>query len=162
MGEDPLNDHDHAATGEERAENGEHLEEGAELFPLGSLEGDTLTAQSYIPRKMPTQVTASLMSAEVPNRGGLLKPDHYGRLLVTYLPGKKEDVPLREERGNPAKVTGYKLRQHLRVTYVEDANDVPALIAQEFEGLLAVDATTAAQLLERLNNVASEALAVPA
>jgi hypothetical protein len=157
----PLDDNG-AASIEERTANGETIEPDDELFPLGSLEGDSVTPQTYVRKGLPITVTASLMSAEVPNRGGLLKPDRYGRLLITYLPGKKDDVPLREDRTDAAKVTGYKLRQHLRVTYVQDANDPAALIAQEFEGLLATEPEAAGALLERLTAKTTEALGAPA
>lgn len=164
MKTEPLPDEDERANGasvRERAENGEHLETPTEeeLFPLGSLAGDSLTPQSYVKRGLPVELTVSMRSAEIPNRGGLLKPDAYGRCIVTYLPGEKDDVPVRGDDG--VKIKGYKIRQHVRPTFVQDANDVPALLRREFEALLAEDPQTAAHTLEHMRDAAAEVLSQP-
>jgi hypothetical protein len=161
MGDDPLQD-ESAASVAERAANGEHMEaDEAELFPLGSLDGDAITAQSLVKRGVPVEVTASLTRAEVPNTGGLFNPTKYGRALVTCLPSVAEYVPLRDDDASPQRVTGWKVRQTLRVTYVKPANDVAALIRDEFASLLASDAKAAAAVLEAMRDEASEVLAQP-
>lgn len=157
MSDDPLQD----TTVAERAANGEPEPDEAELFPLGSLDGDSITPQSLVKRGMDVEVTASLTRAEVPNRGGLFNPSKYGRALVTCLPSTAEYVPLRADDAHPQRVTGWKLRQTLRVTYVTPADDVAELIRHEFEALLASDAEAAGKVLEAMRDTAAEVLAQP-
>lgn len=154
MTDDPIpSENGDASSITERAANGEHAEE---LFPAGSLEGDAKTPQNIIRKGLPVKVTASIGKAEVPMpTGGLLDPDKAGRVLVSYAHAKNEDV--REEEGG--KTIGWKIRQHLRATYVEPANDEAALIRREFEALLALDAERAGGLLDELKALAAEALA---
>lgn len=142
----------------DRAAAGEHEEEAAELFPTGSLEGEGPSPQTLVKKGLPLELTVSLSRAEVPLRGGLLDPNRYGRLLVTYLPGKVEEVPVRDDENDPARVTGWKLRQHVRATYVEAAADVPALIRAQFEQLAQAEPAAAGRLLDQLRELAAAGL----
>jgi hypothetical protein len=127
-------------------EDREH-EEPIELFPDGSLEGDAVTAQTLVRKGMTTEVTVSLGRAEVPTKAGLLNPDKGGRVFVSYVPGKVEHVPDRDDDG---KVVGWKLRQHLRPTYVQDANDDVNVAREAFGQVMALDAQKAAELHSEL------------
>jgi hypothetical protein len=121
-----------------------------ELFPLGSLEGDQVKPGQTIKRAQPVELTVSLSRAEVPLRGsGMLDPDKHGRVLVTYLPGKDERVPKREDDDSD-RVTGWKIRQNLRATYVQAANDAETMIRLFYEELLADDEKAAKKLLADL------------
>jgi hypothetical protein len=94
--------------------------EQEELFPVGSLEGDPkVTLKNIIKAHHRVEYTASLMSAEVPLREGLLDPDDEGRVLVTYEVASLVPVPIREDKGGTKKIVGYKIRQQLRPIYVE-------------------------------------------
>lgn len=132
----------------------------AEMFPMGALGGEGPTAQSIIRRGEPVELTVSLSRAEVPNpSGGLFDPNKYGRALVTFIPSTHHPLPLREDDAAPQKVTGWKIRQDLRVTHVKPATDRVALIREEFQLLLDRDARAAGALLEELAAIASEVLA---
>lgn len=151
-----------AASVEERAANGEHLEDQPPLFETGVLDGGGVTPQTLIRKGLPVELTCSLSRAEVPLRGSLPNPSRFGRALVTYLPAPAHETPIREDRNDPAKVTSWKVRQDLRVTFVQDANDVAELVSTEFETLLATEPEAAGALLERLSALATEALGAPA
>ena len=132
-----------------------------ELFPAGSLPGDDITPQSIVKKGLPTKLVVALSKAEVPIRGnGLVNPNRYGQVLVTYLPGKLHELPIREDEHDGAKVTSWKLTQDLRAMYVEDANDRPALIRAQFEALCATDAAGAVALIADLKAVATGLRAV--
>ncbi len=136
-------------------------EAAAELFPNGALEGDALTRQGVFRKGLATELVVSLSRAEVPIRGkGLVNPDKYGRVLVTYLPGKLHELPIRQDEHDGARVTALKLTQDLRAMYVEDANDVAALIRSEFEALVAKDGAAATDLLAELRALATGIRAV--
>lgn len=148
-------------TDETHDDDGQDPDEGAELFPMGALEGDALTRQTIFRKGLPTQLVVSLSKAEVPIRGkGMVNPDKYGRALVTYLPGKLHELPIREDEQDGAKVTALKLTQDLRAMYVEDANDAEALIRAEFEALVAKDGAAATALLAELRGLATGVRAV--
>lgn len=133
----------------------------AELFPAGSLPGDDITPQSIVKKGLPTQLVVALSRAEVPIRGnGLVNPNRYGQVLVTYLPGKLHELPIREDEHDGAKVTGWKLTQDLRAMYVEDANDRGQLIKAQFEALAAGDGAAATALLAELRTMATGIRAV--
>ena len=139
---DPIDDDPRSI--EDRAED-----EGApeELFPLGSLQGDELTPQKLIKRGLPVEVTVAMGTAEVPVQGGgLLDPDRAGRVLVSYEFAKNVEVPQRED----GRIVGWKVRQMLRPTYVQQAKDEGALIREEFAHLLALDQKAAGALLDDL------------
>jgi hypothetical protein len=162
MTDDPLGEaQDDGRSIGERAANGEHDEPmtEAELFPMGSLEGDEVTPQSIIKRGAPVEVTVSLSKAEVPLRGsGLLDPNRSGRVLVSFIPGVLEEVPKREDAGDPNKVTGWKIRQNLRAVYVRPATNDADLIRAAFDSLMADDAAGAGALLDALREQLSSAL----
>lgn len=119
----------------------------AELFPLGSLEGeDTITPQRMIKKGLPVEVTASIGKAEVPLKSGMLDPNKRGRVLVSYRFHKNEDIALVEE----GTIKGWKIRQNLKATFVEDAADETKLIKNEFASLMALDSAAAGRLLDDL------------
>ncbi len=131
------------------------------MFPSGALEGDAVTPQNLVKKGLPTKLVVSLSKAEVPIRGkGLVNPNKYGRAIVTYLPAKTHELPIREDEHDGAKVTGWKVTQDLRAMYVEDANDVAALIRSEFEALVASDGAAATALLAELRGMATGVRAV--
>lgn len=134
----------------------------AELFPEGSLEGDNVTAQTYVRRGLPVEVTVALGTAEVPTRAGLLDPNKAGRVLVSFVPGGKRDVPIREDGSKTGKVVGWKLRQILTPTYVADASDEATVCRNAFAALLATDAPAAGALLAELRDMAETELGAPA
>lgn len=140
----------------DRAAAGEHEQvDDLELFPTGTLDGDGPTPQTLVKKGMPVELTVSLMKAEVPNRGGLIDPDQVGRALVTYLPAKVDEVPV---RGDDDKVKSWKIRQNLRVTYVEAASDTAGLIVKLFDELQATSPSEAGALLDRLQAAARSSL----
>lgn len=143
---------DEGRTMEEMADSGE---DELEMFPTGTLDGDGPSPQTLIKKGLPVELTVSLSKAEVPNRGGLLDPDQVGRALVTYLPAKVDEVPV---RGEDDKVKSWKIRQNLRVTYVEAASDTGPLIRKLFEELLASSPSEAGALLDELQSSAVSGL----
>lgn len=101
---------------ERGADGGGEPEE--EMFPLGTLAGDPrATLRTLIRSGLPVETTASLMSAEVPLRDGLLDPNEDGRVVVSFEAAKFEVVPKKKDD----KIVGWKIRQVLRPTYVENA-----------------------------------------
>lgn len=129
-----------------------------ELFPKGSLAGDSITPQTLVKRGLPIEVTVSLSKAEVPTKGGLLNPNKAGRVLVSYLPGTVHEVPQRD--GDEDTLIGWKLRQDLRATFVEDANDEANLIRKEFAALVQLDGAAAVTLLAELKSMVTGLRAV--
>lgn len=124
-----------------------------ELFPMGTLEGEGITPQRLIKKGLPVEVTVSIGKAEVPMpSGGLMDPNKSGRALVSYVFGKNEDIPQFED-GN---IVGWKIRQNLRATYVQNANDEAELIRREFEALMALDGEAAGRVLDELKTLFSE------
>ena len=94
----------------------------ADMEPLFALEGDKqLTLAGLGPRNAEIESEVSIMSASVPCRG-LIDPSRPGQLLISYVPAAYRYVPVREGE----KIVRWKLRQYLRVAYVE-----PVLEAQE-------------------------------
>lgn len=160
-GNDPLDDA--AASVEQRAKNGDHMEAEDEstLFPVGSIDGDDMTPQARIKRNLPVKVTASIGKAEVPLRSGLLDPNKSGRVLVSYRHSKDEDVPERKggEGAERYDIVGWTIRQHLTATYVQPANDEADLIRSEFAALCTLDARKAAELHAELASVLERELA---
>lgn len=143
----------------DRAAGGEHRDEPEQMFPVGSLDGDGIAPNRWIKDGVPTELVVSLSKAEVPLHGaGLPDANGYGRCMVTYLPGKKHELPIREDKNETAKVTGKKVSVDLRATFVQDANDVPALVRREFEGLLATSPAAAGKLLDEFKALAEQAL----
>lgn len=135
-------------------------DEQAEMFPRGSIEGDSnLGPRDLFQPNHRIELTASLMSAEVPMTGGLVSPTAEGLLLVTYELQEPIPVPIREgDRGNK-QLVGWKIRQKLRPIYVEGVKGEEGVILSKFTALLAADPDRAGALLDSLNNRASKALA---
>lgn len=138
----------------DRADAGEHEQEPEEMFPAGTLEGEGPSARTIIKQGQPVTLEFSLSKAAVPSRGtGLFDPNKLGRALVTFLPGKFEPLPLREDDADPNKVTGWKVTQNLRVTHVDPASDVPSLVRSQFQMLAEGYAGAAAQLHAQLGEI---------
>lgn len=132
-----------------------------EMFPAGSLPGDDITPQSIVKKGLPTTLVVSLSKAEVPIRGkGLVNPNKYGQVLVTYLPAKLHELPIRQDEHDGAKVTGWKLTQDLRALYVEDANDKAAVVRMLFEQVCADNAAAGVELATELREHATGLRAV--
>jgi hypothetical protein len=143
----------------ERAEDGDAGVPEQEMFPSGSLDGEGVTPQTYVRKGLPTELRVALSKAEVPLRGsGVPNPNQFGRAIITYLPGAQKALPVREDKNDPAKVTGHKVTVDLRVTHVADANDTAGLVRTEFEVLLAQEPNRAAALLDELRSMVTEAL----
>ena len=125
--EDPLNpdtpeaDEGEQKSIEERAASNGHVEEDDELS--FALDGDKqLTLAGLGPRNTPIESEVSLMSASVPVRG-LIDPGKQGQLLVSYVPAGYRYVPIREGQ----KIVKWKLRQYLRIMYVEQFVEAEAV-----------------------------------
>lgn len=136
----------------------EDPDEAGELFPSGSLAGDDVSPQTLVKRGLPVEVTVSLSKAEVPTKSGLVDPNKAGRVLVSYLPGTVHEVPQRE--GDDNRLVGWKIRQDLRATFVEDANSEQDVIRSEFAALMTLDPPAAQTLLAELRELASSLRAV--
>lgn len=131
-----------------RAEQGEHETEDAQLFPMGSLEGDGVSANKLVKPGEAVKVELSMRAASVPVTGkGLIDPRRDRKLLVTVEPGKVEQVPQRDE----GKVVSWIARQTLRPIYIEavqggTAGDLEGLFAE----LLDSDPKAAASALDAM------------
>lgn len=99
-------------------------EDDEDQYPLGRISGDPkITFGKLIKPGRPVEVTASLTAAEVPIRDGkLLNPDAAVQVLVTVVP-KQAVLVYKREPGDDM-VTGYKIRQPLKVAYVQTADDM--------------------------------------
>lgn len=161
---DPLQEHPDSVNGRVAAgDDGEPTE--AELFPVGSVEGDSVTPQTLVKRGLPVEVTVALMMAEVPTKTGLLDPNKSGRVLVSYVPANVVDVPVRDNAATSAdrySVKSWKLRQFLRPTFVADANDEAIVARNAFAALLATKPAAAGALLTELREMAEAELGAPA
>lgn len=148
----------------EMAEADSGAADAAELFPLGSLEGDETTLGGLVQPGQPVEVTVSMGTAEVPSpRGGLLSPHKEHLLLVTCEHAGYTEVPKREgDRVNGKTVVGWKTRQSLRPIYVERVAGEAGTIEAAFVDLLKADEQQAAALLDRMRERADRALAAPA
>lgn len=116
-------DDEATASAAERAEAGPDPDDpdAPELFPLGTIEGDPrITFAKLFKANRQTEVTASLMAAEVPvAQGKLMDPDKVSQVLVTVIPHQAVLIYKRDYVDGP--VVGYKIRQPLRTTFVQDA-----------------------------------------
>ena len=103
------------------AERAEDEVPEAELFPMGSIEGDPkITWSMLLKRGRPVEVTSTMRAAEVGVRNGqLLDPEKVTQVLVTVVPEQAIVIYKRETIDGPVK--GYKIRQPLRPTYVQEA-----------------------------------------
>lgn len=156
MTDDPLNPQDNGRSSiAERAEAGVEPD-AAELFPRGTVAGDSKAPSQLIRKGLPVAITAALSRAEVPLVGGLVDPDKAGRVLVSFAFAKQEEVPT--ERDETGRVIGWKIRQHLTASHVKPAGDEAALIRSEFEALLTLDPRRAGALLDELQAIAAAEL----
>jgi hypothetical protein len=136
----------------------EEVEEAqGEMFPAGVLEGEGKTLRTLIKPGLPVELTCSIGKSEVPLRGGLPDPDKAVRVLVTAIFQKAEPIAQRDP--DAVKVTGWKLRAHMRAVYVETVSPSDeGLIEQRFRAMLEVDPSAAAKLLDGLQKLAGESL----
>lgn len=132
-----------------------------ELFPLGSIEGDSKTLKNLVKPGQKVEQTVSLMSAEVPiSGGGLLDPEREGLLLVTYEAAGYTQVPVREgDRTVGKTVKSWKYRTQLRPIYVERVEGNAGDIEANFVLLSDADEAEAGALLDRLQARLREKLA---
>lgn len=131
-----------------------------EMFPVGSIAGEGPSPQSLVNKGLPIELTVSMSRAEVPMTGqGLLDPNEGGRLLVSILPGKVDYVPVREDKDDPDRVSKWKIRQNVRVTYTQQVADIPSLIRSLYEELAAGSRSDAEHLLQQLHDLTGKALA---
>jgi hypothetical protein len=86
-----------------------------ELFPTGSLPGDGIDLKRLIKPGKPVEYTKSLLKGEVPGRDGLTNPEGVRRAIVTHELAEVVIVIKRED----GEITGYKIREKLRPTFVE-------------------------------------------
>lgn len=94
--------------------------EQAELFPKGVLDTDgKIQLKNLIRANESVEITASLMTAEVPLRGGLVDPRKEGKVIVSFEAAKYIPVPQRKGEPGDKQLTGWKIRCQLRPTYVE-------------------------------------------
>jgi hypothetical protein len=98
-----------------RAASDDDPESDEELFPHGSLDGDGISLKGLIKPGLPVEYTKSLLKGEVPGRKGLTNPEGERRAIVTHELAEVVIVIKRED----GKITGYKIREKLRPTYVE-------------------------------------------
>ena len=113
MDESPLGEPDNVHSIADRAEEEEQIE-----FPRGVIEigaGARRTLKSLIKGGLPVDMTVSMMSAEVPLRGGLPDPEGQVRIMVTTELHKVEEVAHRED----GMVDSWKVRAHLRPVHAE-------------------------------------------
>ena len=111
----------------ERAANGESDEPEEELFPLGSLDGDSkVTLKTLIKSNADVFKKASMGTAAVPIKGsGFFDPEEEVTLLVRALPGGIVPVPTHEKTdGSRHKVKSWNLTQQLTPIHVQDAGSM--------------------------------------
>lgn len=133
----------------------------AEMFPIGSLEGDEAKLETMIRPGEPVKITVSMNGTpEVPMpRGGLLDVRKEHLLLVTCEVESPIPVPEREgDRTTGKKIVGWKIRQKLRPIYVERVHGEAGAIESAFVDLLRGDEAAAAALLERMTRRTEQAL----
>lgn len=111
-------------------------DEGAvqEEFPKGIIDaGAKRKTLKTLIGGLPAETTVSMMSAEVPLRGGLPDPDTQHRFVTTTELHKAEEIAQRED----GLLVSWKVRSHLRPVYVETVdNFLAALSIDQLEALL--------------------------
>lgn len=108
----------------ERVANGEPDEPEPEMFPQGSLDGDSkVTLKTLIKSGSDVTKKASMGTAAVPIKGtGFFDPEEEVSLLVRVLPGGIVPVPTHEKTdGSRHKVKSWNLTQQLTPIHVQDA-----------------------------------------
>jgi hypothetical protein len=145
-----------AASVEERAANGEHLEssEPAPMRGDSQLRLDVGKLLDPASRKV-LEATISLSAAEVPV-DGLFKPEQRYPFVAMGVPGNVTDHFVRDPKSNalPKRVMGVKKRQNVTVDAVRRADD-PEVIRELF-GML--DVESKARLLDQLREDVSATL----
>lgn len=158
MSNDVLHDDVGPRSIRERAANGDSGVPEGELFPKGSLPGE-VALQAYVKKSMPTELVVAFVRGEFPLRGsGIPDPSKIGRALVKYLPGKKHEELVLEDKNDPSTAISAKVCVDLRVVHVADANDPTALVRAEFEALLRQDEKAAIALFDELRDMMADAL----
>lgn len=101
-------------------------EDEPELFPAGSLDGDSkVTLKNLIKSGSATEATASMGTASVPIKGsGFFDPESEVTLLVRCLPGGIVPVATREKGDEKHKIKKWRLNQPLTPIYVQDAGSM--------------------------------------
>jgi len=133
--------------------------DGQTAFPMGALEGDAITLGKLVKASESVGVEVSMSKAAVPvSSGGLLNPRRQGRVLVTYLPGKVEEVPHRVD----GEIDRWTFRQHLQPIFVSPANDEATLIRAEMANLAQTDQVRAQALLAELAAIVKDPAAATA
>lgn len=129
--------------------------EPAELFPVGSIDGDGFTFKAIGNAKNPvTEITVAMTGGEVPipKGSGLLDPAKEGMLLVTYeVADAGRLIPQREGDRGEKTIVGYKARQTVRPIFIERVKGEEGVIEGHFAALLEADQGRAGALLDRLN-----------
>jgi hypothetical protein len=148
----------------EMAEGEAAQQEAAELFPIGSLEGDEATLQAMI--QAGDKVTYSVTmngTSKVPMSGGMLDIRKEHTLLVTCEVAFPVPVPDREgDRMTGKRIVGWDVKQKLVPIYVERVKGEEGVIEAQFADLLRADEGRAAALLDRLKGRVESALGVSA
>lgn len=136
-------------------------EPAAELFPVGSIEGDGFSHKTMVKAGMSTEITVAMTGGEVPipNGTGLLDPAKEGMLLVTYeVADAGRAIPQREGERGDKRIVGYKFRQTVRPVYIERVKGEEGVIEGHFAALLEAEPSRAGALLDRLNARAGRSL----
>jgi hypothetical protein len=145
-----------AASIEDRAKNGEHLE-AVGPPPIG---GDAQLSLSVGPllEKTARRVLGATISLSSGERtvDGLFRFDVEYPFLVVGKAGPVTDVPIQDPKTQRTK--GVKKRQRIEVARVRRADD-PEVIRELFDAVLAADPAGAGALLEALGTAASATLA---
>ena len=112
----------------QRARDGEEPEQPTdeELFPLGSLEGDSaVTLKTLLKPRVPVEISASMGTAAVPIKGsGFFDPEQEITLLVRVLPGGPVPVATRKKGDEKAKIEKWRVTQPLTPIYVQEAGSM--------------------------------------
>jgi len=110
----------------ERAGEGDDPAPEEELFPEGSLDGDSkVSLKNIIKAGTATEATASMGTASVPIKGtGFFDPEEEVTLLVRCLPGGIVPVATRKKGDEKNKIEKWRLNQPLTPIYVQDAGDM--------------------------------------
>ncbi len=104
------------------------------LFDMGGFDGDPgVTPQNIIDEDAEIELTASLGTAEVPLKGGLVDPEQRVRLFVTAEYAGKVDVPVRDRETR--EIESWKVRAKFRPTRCES---IESALRDENTGLLEI------------------------
>jgi hypothetical protein len=148
----------------EMAEGDTQQAAAAELFPMGTIEGDEATLQTMIqPGDKVTHSVSMNGTSKVPMSGGMLDIRKEHTLLVTCEVAYPIPVPDREgDRLTGKRITAWDVKQKLVPIYVERVKGEEGVIEAQFADLLRADENRAAALLDRLKGRVESALGVSA